>query len=504
MRRFASASELSTQFHHTLYPQRTSYSYSGRREGKVVLLVALLLPVFLAMVAFAIDIGALFLVRTELQRNADSAALGAVLELEPDAQPAFPLISPVEIQVGIPKVLSAALGRDFQSSLNVVGSEIPLIEYSTERNYDKVYEVAESLAEQHPTMGLKAFQQRREDIEVFHMKSSVDAPNLLPLPKSLQNLGGELESLLLRAPDDSQPNAVRIRSRRDNVANGPVPLFFAPIIGTENSSIQADATAAIMKGYGVRPGAKLLPLAMDITVWRSLRLGNGVVNGVPIAKQLLGAGTRPVILVDEQAWDRKTHSVSEMSDHIWEVLLLNEPLDEVELPGLDGYLQRLLGIPLLGGESIKKTPATIVTLNLSGEKENPSRDDVVRQIHQGVNASDIGEKLYLPFKRYGEESVSPEIFDDLREIIGKPRIIPLFETLTGTVVNKVKGLLGRKKQYRIIGFGGVVITEVKDLGVVKYVKFQPAPIMSHHVLKATSDQVESFSDLVYTGPVLIK
>ena len=46
-----------------------------------MILAALLLPVMLWMVAFAIDIGILCLVRTELQRTADSAALAAVFEL---------------------------------------------------------------------------------------------------------------------------------------------------------------------------------------------------------------------------------------------------------------------------------------------------------------------------------------------------------------------------------------------------------------------------------------
>jgi Putative Flp pilus-assembly TadE/G-like len=46
-----------------------------RRKGTVVVLVALLMPFLLLLVAFALDLGFLCVVRTELQRTADAAAL---------------------------------------------------------------------------------------------------------------------------------------------------------------------------------------------------------------------------------------------------------------------------------------------------------------------------------------------------------------------------------------------------------------------------------------------
>ncbi len=51
------------------------------RRGAVVVLVALLVGVLVAMVAFAVDVGYIVHVRTELQRTADSCALAAVVHL---------------------------------------------------------------------------------------------------------------------------------------------------------------------------------------------------------------------------------------------------------------------------------------------------------------------------------------------------------------------------------------------------------------------------------------
>src|SRR6186997_229131 len=46
-----------------------------RRRGAVLVFAAILLPVFVAIVAFVIDLGRVTLTRAQLQRAADSAAL---------------------------------------------------------------------------------------------------------------------------------------------------------------------------------------------------------------------------------------------------------------------------------------------------------------------------------------------------------------------------------------------------------------------------------------------
>src|SRR5437588_12569517 len=52
-----------------------------RRRGNVLVLTAFLMTGMIAVLAFAIDLGYAYSVRTELQRSADSAAIAAAWEL---------------------------------------------------------------------------------------------------------------------------------------------------------------------------------------------------------------------------------------------------------------------------------------------------------------------------------------------------------------------------------------------------------------------------------------
>ena len=52
-----------------------------RRRGATVVVIAILLPVLLAMVAFAVEIGRMYLVRSQLQTAVDAGALAAGLKL---------------------------------------------------------------------------------------------------------------------------------------------------------------------------------------------------------------------------------------------------------------------------------------------------------------------------------------------------------------------------------------------------------------------------------------
>ena len=62
-------------------PVRATSGSPERRRGAIAILAAMLLAIVFGMVAFAIDIGYLCMVRTELQRAADAAAHAAAFEL---------------------------------------------------------------------------------------------------------------------------------------------------------------------------------------------------------------------------------------------------------------------------------------------------------------------------------------------------------------------------------------------------------------------------------------
>lgn len=483
------------------------------RRGKIMAIMAISLPVLFGMAAFAIDVGIVFLARVELQRATDSAALAGTLELEPTPLPLFPLESPVAIGVGVPEVLAAELGYDLATNAQVGGQKLEVIKPQVNDQHGPYDQIAKDYFSRNPISYVDDVQLADDDIRAFHVNSALPAPGLLALTPALSGISDLAENLLLSPPHVDVPNAVGVTVTCGKDQNQHVPLFLAPILGTQYAKVSAHSDAALLKGYGVRPGVKMLPFAMDITVWRVLRIGNGTVNGIPITQQLLGQGGRPVILVDEQNWDRETQTVSRGSDRIWEVLLLDRPLHEVKLNGiqqslniLGGHLGLLGPLDLLSGldSKVLNTPATIVSLNYSG-RGKPGVGTVNRQLVNGLTAQDMGsERLSLPFTVYGDEGIPPESLDTLESIVGKPRILPLFDTLPGTAINKVKGVLGKRESYRIVGFAGVVVTEVGDLGVVKYVKFQPATVISQYVVKANSEQATAFSDCVYTCPVLIE
>src|SRR5205807_6684521 len=69
------------------------------------------------------------------------------------------------------------------------------------------------------------------------------------------------------------PNSITVVTRRDNVQNTPVSLFFGPIFGFKTKELTATATATIYSGdvtsLKAIPGvdAHILPVALDVNIW---------------------------------------------------------------------------------------------------------------------------------------------------------------------------------------------------------------------------------------------
>ena len=76
------------KYHIPRRPVRATSGSPERRRGAIAVLAAIMLVIVLGMAAFAIDVGYLCLVRTELQRAADAAAHAAAYEL-PDRNQAI-------------------------------------------------------------------------------------------------------------------------------------------------------------------------------------------------------------------------------------------------------------------------------------------------------------------------------------------------------------------------------------------------------------------------------
>lgn len=243
--------------------------------------------------------------------------------------------------------------------------------------------------------------------------------------------------------DPSRFNAVQVTVRRDSTTNGPIDLLFSRVFGHDTSSLTADATAAYwdgVRGYRVTAttgNADLLPLALRVGSWTNL-LNGTVTTG------------------DNYSYDPATGTVSAGPDGIEE-------------------------LNLYPGSGAGQLPSgNFGTVDIGSP--NNSTADLSRQIRYGVSESDLayfgGELVFGPdgtLQLNGDTGLSAAIKDDLTSIIGLPRAIPLFSTVSGP---------GNNAMFTIVGFAGIRIMNVKLTGSMsgKNVIIQPALVLDDSVL----------------------
>lgn len=255
-------------------------------------------------------------------------------------------------------------------------------------------------------------------------------------------------------------NAVKVRVRKDPSLNGEVPYFFARIFGLQGQMLHADATAAIVRnvnGFQVPADGsnlEILPFALDLETWTNWMNGGGD---------------------DNYTWDPETKQVK---------------------PGQDG--KREVNLYPQGTGS----PGNRGTVDIGGE--NNSTSDIARQILDGVSPSDMqalsNSGRQLEFNANGEmglngdTGISAGVKDELMQILGQPRIIPVFQKVVGP---------GNNAEYTIVKWQGCRIVDVKLTGPMskKCVMIQPAPIATKGVIPAPGSGGSSF---VFSNVVLVK
>jgi Flp pilus assembly protein TadG len=257
----------------------------------------------------------------------------------------------------------------------------------------------------------------------------------------------------------TRPNAVQVRVRRTADQNGEVSLFFAPVLGVEKVGTEATATAALVnnisgwKTPADNSNLELLPFALDEDTW------NNLVNS--------GVGT------DNWKYNATTKTVTAGSDGIKEVNLYPQGTGS---PGNRG------------------------TVDIGSS--NNSTADIARQIVNGVSKADMSYfpdgklqfnadgKLYLN----GDTGISAGVKDELASIIGQPRIIPIFRSVSGP---------GNNATYTIVKFVGVRILEVKLTGSMtsKKVMIQPCNIVAKGGIPSTGTSGSTF---VYSPVWLVR
>ena len=193
------------------------------RKGVVVVMVAVLLVVLLGCAALAIDIGYLYVARTELQRTADAAAMAG----------------------------AQGLGR---------GSDEPSGEFLYAED---VYSQAEAYALSNKVAHEGVVLNRDSDIIIGYLADVHD------------------RSASIQIVPLDQANAVQVIARRTSDNGGTIPLFFASIFGINSSAVGASAVAVLDdRFYAFAPkqlgGVGAVPFAVDQEDWNDqIEMGNG-------------------------------------------------------------------------------------------------------------------------------------------------------------------------------------------------------------------------------------
>jgi hypothetical protein len=184
------------------------------RSGNVLVLTVLMMVVMFAAIAYAVDLGYLCVVRSQLQRTADATALATAWELCDGAsldEAADPLYA----------VNSARATASQYASLNSVAGEAP--------------ELASS------------------DLQLGYLQA--DGQTISANPTAYV--------------------AASVNVRREEGQNGTVPLFFSGILGINDSSKSSQATAVFLNSIGgFKPPTSgenlgMLPISVDEETWNA-------------------------------------------------------------------------------------------------------------------------------------------------------------------------------------------------------------------------------------------
>jgi hypothetical protein len=247
-----------------------------------------------------------------------------------------------------------------------------------------------------------------------------------------------------------------------SVPDGPLPLFFAPVIGHDDATLSTKATSALLPGNGFRiptgSGKKwgALPFALDEATWEAL----------------MDRDTDPAWgFKDNFTRNADTENVTSGADDVWEVNLY--PEGDSNLP-----------------------PGNRGTVDIGAG--NNSTSELCRQILEGMNENDLS---YFPNNTVpnevtlnGDTGISAGFKEELGDVRGQSRLIPIFRTVSGN---------GNNAQYEIVKWVGVTIVDVKLVGNPKRVMVQPCTFVDDAVMPDFSGDPIT-EETYFTTPALIQ
>ena len=173
--------------------------------GATAILVALVIVVLISITALAVDIGYVMATKNEVQNIGDAAALAA----------------------------TGQLGHIYEG-----------MSYEEQQSYvcdpATIIPVAKEIA----------------------LKNKAAGKNIVVNDADIIIGQWNAETKIL-TPTFDQPDAVKVISRRDGSANGPITTFFARIFGVNTVDVKADATAALTGQSTAGPGGLPLPVGIS-------------------------------------------------------------------------------------------------------------------------------------------------------------------------------------------------------------------------------------------------
>jgi hypothetical protein len=264
-------------------------------------------------------------------------------------------------------------------------------------------------------------------------------------------------------------NALRVVLRRDGATNSRLPLAFGSILGKSDNRVQAQATAWMPPAQGLLPDSEVIPYAAQVDHFNAAA-------GYP-ARPSNSDGFQNV-------------SASNFTDS-WVV----GPPGTVPTAGSDGVKE----LVLFG--STQNAPGNFGSLDL-GSASNGT-PELIRQLLNGPNQADFdtlqnGNKLasdgslQAPVGLGGDTGISNGTKSAWNAIIGKNKIIPLYDTVSGPGNNAV---------YHVVGFAGVRIVAVDLQGNPKRVWVQPTDFYSTKVTPSPPGSSGAIG--VYAPPRLV-
>jgi Flp pilus assembly protein TadG len=200
-----------------------------RPRGAIAPLAAILLVPLIGMMAFALDVGYMIIVKAELQNAADAAALAGAEKLQALYVQYYLPLQTNQYQIYL------------KATTNTGASNCPTSAAKLYSSYNQA--------------GSVSVQVQDSDVS-FSYSDGISAPQPAVYPALF-------------------PNTITVVARRDSVLNGPLSLFFGSVFNVASVNLTATASATIYAGdvssLQVIPKvqAHILPVALDENAWKT-------------------------------------------------------------------------------------------------------------------------------------------------------------------------------------------------------------------------------------------